>query len=189
MAHLIATTKCCLYSQWFPGAENCEADSLSRDFHLHATKKTHLVTSLVSPQQLPVGFILSPLPTEISCWLTLLPWHLEHRRKALGFARLPTKNPSAMNLMPSLTTWTGCRGGASSAPLPPPCKPPTSVMTNLINLQRAQLALLLAAWRRPSGYITSLTHDTTTVDECLNFYLTSSAATKIQTPVRNNIRQ
>jgi hypothetical protein len=37
-------TKCCLYSQWFPGEENIVPDSLSWDFHLHHDNLSHLLT-------------------------------------------------------------------------------------------------------------------------------------------------
>ncbi len=59
------------YSQWFPGAENNVADSLSRDFHL---SDIELITYMRHnfPSQIPSRFEIVPLPNEIVLWLTSL---------------------------------------------------------------------------------------------------------------------
>jgi len=59
------------YSQWFEGERNNVADVLSRDWHLSDDKLTSLLCSHF-PKQMPESFQISPLPKEISSWLTSL---------------------------------------------------------------------------------------------------------------------
>ncbi len=59
------------YSQWFPGKANNVADALSRDWHLGDDELTSLLHSHF-PEQMPENFRISPLPSEISSWLTSL---------------------------------------------------------------------------------------------------------------------
>ena len=56
-------------SQWFLGAKNNVADSLSRDFHLTDNK---LISYLCHhfPSQIPSRFKIILLPNEIVSWLT-----------------------------------------------------------------------------------------------------------------------
>jgi hypothetical protein len=71
LANLALDHDCCLYSQWFTGEFNTVADCLSRDFHSNDSSLTLLLKSCV-PHQIPFGFSLYPLPTEIVSWLTCL---------------------------------------------------------------------------------------------------------------------
>jgi hypothetical protein len=71
LASLIINNDCCLYSQWFAGDFNTVSDCLSRDFHLSDNELTSLIIFSV-PHQVPFGFYLSPIPTEISSWLIYL---------------------------------------------------------------------------------------------------------------------
>jgi hypothetical protein len=57
------------YSQWFPGKSNNVADALTRDWHLGDDELTSLLHSHF-PEQMPENFRISPLPSEISSWLT-----------------------------------------------------------------------------------------------------------------------
>jgi len=59
------------YSQWFEGKRNNVVDALSRDWHLGDDKLTSLLHSHF-PEQMPESFRISPLPKEISSWLTSL---------------------------------------------------------------------------------------------------------------------
>jgi hypothetical protein len=71
LANIIMSTESCLYSQWFEGNENCVADSLSCDFHIPDFHLQHLLCSTF-PLQVPFGFKILPLPTEIVSWLMSL---------------------------------------------------------------------------------------------------------------------
>jgi hypothetical protein len=70
-AQLVIDHNCCLYSQWFAGDLNLVSDCLPRDFHLPNDALTHLVVSSI-PHLVPFGFLLYPIPTEISSWLSCL---------------------------------------------------------------------------------------------------------------------
>jgi hypothetical protein len=59
------------YSQWFEGKRNTIADALSRDWHLGDEELTSLLR-FHFPEQMPENFRISPLPKEISSWMTSL---------------------------------------------------------------------------------------------------------------------
>ena len=63
------------YSQWFKGKENKVVEALSRDWHLSVDELTFLLHSHF-PEQMPANFHISPMPKEISSWLTSLLWQL-----------------------------------------------------------------------------------------------------------------
>ena len=70
-ASLLLDAEVVLYSQWFEGKKNVEADSLSRDTQLSDLEQTNLLSS--SPLcQLPANFRISPVPNEIASWVTSL---------------------------------------------------------------------------------------------------------------------
>jgi len=71
LVNLVINSKCCLYSQRFPGDENVVADALSRDFYLSNTDLSNLIIFLF-PSQVPFGLSIQDLPTEISSRLTCL---------------------------------------------------------------------------------------------------------------------
>ncbi len=59
------------YSQWFAGKLNNVADALSRDWH-HDDNELTSILCLHFPQQMPMHFKISPLPSKISSWLISL---------------------------------------------------------------------------------------------------------------------
>jgi hypothetical protein len=59
------------YSQWFAGTLNGVADALSQDWHRDDNELTSIL-HLHFPQQMPMHFEISPLPSKISSWLILL---------------------------------------------------------------------------------------------------------------------
>ena len=126
LAHLVIDSKCCLYSQWFPGDQNIVADALSRDFHLSNTNLANLITSLV-PSQVPFGLIIQDLPKEISSWLTCLllnqpfkeQWLKAPTRSklSLGTDSKTTCYPSVAKEIPSSNSSHHLRNIKSSQPL------------------------------------------------------------------------
>jgi hypothetical protein len=92
LADILMETESCVYSQWFPGALNNIADSLSRDFHIESS---HLCTLLLSHflDQAPFGLTILPVPPGIVYWLTCLlrsqplpePWSKEPTRSKFTF--------------------------------------------------------------------------------------------------------
>lgn len=88
LASIILKSNSCLYSQWFAGDENVVADSLSRDFHI----PDEILTSLIkrsTPQQVPFGFQINPLPKEIVSWLTNLLQNLPEKER---WSKQPTRS-------------------------------------------------------------------------------------------------
>jgi hypothetical protein len=59
------------YSQWFPGAANKVADSLSQNDN-HSDKELTPILCSLYPSQLPQHVEIVPLPNEITSWLILL---------------------------------------------------------------------------------------------------------------------
>ena len=133
LATVLIESKSMLYSQWFQGKLNIEADSLSRDTHLTDDELTHLLTS--SPAcQLPPNFRIVPLPNEITSWLISLARSLPVRKQlqrpltrstlSLGSAGKHSSSPSESTATPFLTPSTQHTAQSSSAPLPTPCERP-----------------------------------------------------------------
>jgi len=71
LAKILLDNDASITSQHTPGKYNIIADSLSRDFHLPPNHLTFILKSLF-PLQTPENFRISPLPKEITCWLSSL---------------------------------------------------------------------------------------------------------------------
>ena len=69
------STNTTLYRQWFRGADNIVADSLSRDAYFLSNKTHEIFLQHSATLQVPKGFIILPVPKEICCFVTsvLLP--------------------------------------------------------------------------------------------------------------------
>ncbi len=59
------------YSQWFPGEANVIANSLSHDNDRTDSELTQLFC-IHCPSQIPEYFVIEPLPSKITSWLTAL---------------------------------------------------------------------------------------------------------------------
>jgi len=71
LAKILLENDASITSQHTPGKYNIIADALSRDFHLPPNHLTFILKSLF-PLQMPENFRISPLPREITCWLSSL---------------------------------------------------------------------------------------------------------------------
>ena len=69
LAIVLIKNNSALYSQHIRGKHNFIADSLSRDHHLSDEQLTHSFKSLL-PSQTPENFKISPIPTEVDCWIS-----------------------------------------------------------------------------------------------------------------------
>jgi hypothetical protein len=81
LATLVIEADCCLYSQHFKGAYNNVADALSR----HNNLTDHALTSFILshfPNQVPVTFVIDPLPPSITSWMT---WLLQKNKEHTEF--------------------------------------------------------------------------------------------------------
>ena len=70
LARLILSSDSTLYKQWFAGASNIVADSLSRDAYFLSVATHQKFLATVCPSQLPPNFQIKPLPKEICCFIT-----------------------------------------------------------------------------------------------------------------------
>lgn len=182
-ASLVMGHGSCLYSQWFPGAENELADSLSRDFHLLDDELLTLFCTLI-PEQVPAGFRICPLPPElvsqVLTWMDSLPWktpspRAPHRSKiATGGTGKPSSSPSRSSPIPSSTASRARNNIASSEPSGPPSEPTpsktTQVHNQLLHQYLQQSAPPSMLWHRPSGMSTRPVRSTTPTATSHTFY-------------------
>jgi hypothetical protein len=100
LADILIETESCLFSQWFTGALNNIADSLSRDFHIESS---HLCSLLLShfPDQAPFGLTILPVPPEIVYWLTSL---LRSQPLPEPWSKEPTRSKFALGLDSNATS-------------------------------------------------------------------------------------
>lgn len=142
LATLLIGSESNLYSQWFPGDDNSIADPLSRDFHIHDTHLSFLLTSHF-PEQTPFGLKILPLPLNIVSWLTSLllsqpqkkPWSQEPTQSkfALGLASTYTLPPLDYSQTHTLTTSPRTNGLSYLPPSPTPSEKADFVLKNIIN--------------------------------------------------------
>ncbi|MFN9959228.1 MAG: hypothetical protein ACK55I_39555, partial [bacterium] len=112
--------------QWFPGSQNKVSDACSRHFHLNDNDPTNLILTLV-PEQVPFGFKICQLPTEISFWLTSLLQNQPQKEQrnqvqipsklSLGIDFNNTLNQSPSSTTHSSTSSLNINASESSVPL------------------------------------------------------------------------
>ena len=175
LASIVLEAEACLYRQWFKGADNVVADSLSRDAYYlnHETHKQFLL--LAAPTQTPSNLQIRPVPSEIICFvssmLLLLPVKQQrlHQRKPSDLARSKIGVLSSLALELKACTWKDPPNSSkiSSCPHSP------RQSERLLSLQeieshwwRAQSKPPSHMWLRPSGLTTGLTQDWTLMEKC-----------------------
>ena len=188
LASTIQQTDSCLYSQWFPGKDNDISDSLSRDTHLSDKHLTNLLNKCV-PHQIPPNFRISPLPSEIVCWVSCLLAKLpvnkqrqvQHKMSvhARGEDGRVFSQQWKSDKTHSSTTLSPGPAPFSSVPSPKPCGKPVSLNDMSTPWLKAQSEPPLITWHRPSGLITGQIHEQMTEDDCLTFFSNNTAATRI----------
>jgi hypothetical protein len=179
LAHLTINADVCLYSQWFPGDLNVVSDLLSRRFDLTDDALTDLVLSSV-PDQVPNGFKILALPTEIDSWTTSLlqtasaNQELPHRRMTPkpghGNDGAHTSAPSALAMTPTFNPLIEPAATESSVPLPRPSATQPSAPPDILSSQLESLKPPSHMWRRPFGLTTGLTQDSTATEKWRSFY-------------------
>jgi hypothetical protein len=187
LAKLVINMECCLYSQWFAGDFNTVSDCLSRDFHLKDSLLTLLVKSCV-PHQIPFGFNLYPLPTEIVFWLTCLlsnqplkeVWSKEQTRSKLSLGEdiHYTYCPLEYKMIHSSNS---SREDSDIESLQPSLQHSEKVdflLQNLLKSEVTQSEPPWTAYHRPLGWLTSQIPDLTLTGTLHSFYSINSDATK-----------
>lgn len=162
-AYLTLSCKSCLYSQWFPGEEHQVTDCLSRDLHLSDIELTNLITSFL-PGQVPFGFHLCPLPTEINSWLISLlqnqpckeQWSKQPKQSklSLGLAINVTFNQSGSSMTGTWVTSTDTKNIRSSVPFAMQSTKVDFLLSNteLITLDKFDLPSTMC--HRPTSWLT-----------------------------------
>jgi hypothetical protein len=168
LATLIINSKCCFYSQWFPGNDNNISDSLSRDFHWSDSHLTGLL-STAFPHQVPFGLEMLPLPTEISSWVTsqlllllqTMPWSKEPTRSsfALGVGTETILCPSGSVMTSSWNPLTGAKYLRSSVHL---LSPPEKVdlvlsLPDFSKLSQSEPPWIV--WHKHTSWLSDQTQD------------------------------
>ena len=184
------------YSQWFKGKQNNVADALSREWHRSNDELTFILHSLF-PNQMPVHFEISPLPKEISSWLTSLLQQLpvsEQLREEHTTAKLapgddgqPTASPSDAEI----STWTPSLDTSESS-----CSAHLRWLSGkedsrgiaMKHWLRAQSEVPSHMWFRPSGRQEDRTPQRTKTMSLASFYRDNSEPSKTTIPNSNNKR-
>lgn len=197
-ASLLLDAEVVLYSQWFQGKKNVEADSLSRDTQLSDLEQTNLLSS--SPLcQLPTNFRISPVPSEIVSWVTSLARRLpvskqinpeQHRSDLfLGTAGSSLSTQSGSAATPSSSASSHGIPTSSSAPSRSPSAKRSIRHPSTINWLRAQSEIPSATYVRPSGSEVIRTLEGMPGDCLASFYSASTAGTQTKTPGKKPKRQ
>ncbi len=187
LAKLVMKAESCLYSQWFAGELNVVADCLSRDFHLNDLALTNLINTCV-PNQVPFGFFLSTIPTEISSWLTCLlrnqpfkeEWCKEPTRSklSLGNATNITYSLSGSPTTGTLTPSQKDKNTESLGRLQLHSEKVDFVLEKLINSRATQSEPPWIAYHRPLNRQTDPTLNSTQMATLHSFYRGNYDATK-----------
>jgi len=196
LATIIIDSNACLYSQWFPGGENLIADSLSRDFHLNDDELTSFLTSRL-PHQAPFGLKISPLPKEISSWLTSMLQNLHEKER---WSKAPTQSStwlgrdtratSSQSASMGIGTWTTFqkRGNIkSSAPFATLSEKADFILEESGLVNRNQLDPPWIMYHRPLSWQTGLIPDSMEMGNLRSFYKDSFGDTE-PTTLQKNVR-
>ena len=187
------------YSQWFPGAENDVADSLSRDFHLSNEKLLSLFNTHI-PSQIPKNLKISPLPTEIESWVyawlqrlpeSQPPQEIHQMSKlALGGDGSPSLVPSASKATMGFSKNSNhITGQSCSEPSPTPCEKENILKRMSIPWLLAQSEIPSTTWHRCSGTANTRTPGSTSIKTLADFYSNSTKAIKRQILQKNAKKQ
>ena len=179
LASLVLESNTVLYRQWFRGADNAVADSLSRDayFLTPASHKQFLLSTI--PHQIPKNFRVLPIPKEISSFISLTlqrmpvkplrlhppkPSDLALSNVGLVSSLKLASNQSFSKIFPDSSRTSSC------LPSPKPCERPPSLEAITKSWWRAQSMPPSHMWHRPSGQTTGRTPDWTLTGRCASSY-------------------
>ena len=179
LANLVLDSETVLYRQWFRGADNEVADSLSRDsfFLTHDSHKTFLLQTI--PHQVPANFSIQPVPSKIcsfiSSILLLLPVQQQRSlpQKPSDLARGNVGMISSLELESNQyisKIFQDSNKTYSSQHSPKPYERPPSLKEIQETWWKAQSMPPSHMWHRPSGQTTGLTQDWTSMARPVSSY-------------------
>ena len=186
LANIVLDSEAALYRQWFKGADNDVADSLSRDAYFLSNRSHELFLRKTAPSQVPKHFNIRPVPKEICLFITstlqLLPVQ-QHRFKARKPSELAHSNTGLLSSLASeLSKYTSTVLPSTSKilsclPLPKPCEGQLSLQQIEMNWWRERSTPPSHLWHRPSGQSTGQTRDWTLMEGCASSSRNSSGLT------------
>ena len=197
LATLVLNSNTVLYRQWFRGADNELADSLSRDalYLPPQSHKTFLTQTL--PTQIPNSFHIAPPPKEILSFISSILLLLPVQQQRL-VAPKPSElllsntglissqglecNTSFSKFLPNSSRISSCR------PSHKPYVRPPSLKEIEENWWKAQSMPPSRMWHRPSGQTTGLTPDWTAMGKSVSYSRSNLEGTAIRT-VKNASRK
>ena len=175
LANLILDSDAALYRQWFRGADNDVADSLSRDAYFLSHSSHENFLNNVIPHQVPINFKVHPLPNAIVCFVSSI------------LLLLPVKQQRLMRQKPSDLVLSNA-GKLSSCELESircflshsqnsnktssclhshkQCEKPPSLEQIKQSWWKEQSVPPSHLWHRPSGQTTGLIRDWTWTAKC-----------------------
>ena len=170
LARLVLESNAVLYRQWFKGAENTVADSLSRDAYFLPCHTHQQFLSQTTPHQVPPNFKVSQVPSKISSFIssTLLLLPVQQQRLVRPKpSELALGHPGILSSYKLESLPHSLRGSPDSNKISScqrlhkqPAKPP-SLKEIEQSWWREQSTPPSHMWRRPSGQTTGLTPDWT----------------------------
>ena len=186
LATIVLNNNTVLYRQWFRGADNDLADSLSRDSLYLPTKSHKYLLSQSIPHQIPNSFYIAPPPKEIlsfiSSILQLLPVQQQRlvvpKPSELLLSNTGTISSQKLEFNPCFSTILRNSSKTSSCQrLPKPSGKPPSLKAIEENWWREQSKPPSRMWHRPSGQTTGLTPDWTAMANSASSYRSNSGGT------------
>ncbi len=187
LAITILEAESCLYSQWFPGAQNEVSDACSRDFHLTDNELTQLMLTSV-PNQVPFGFKLFQLPSKITSWLICLlrnqpQKQLWNQQQIPSKLSLGTDTSNTSHQLPSQMTFSlksspNINESEYLALSHTQFMKTDSILKDLLSSSPGHVEPPSIAWHRPSAWQIDPTQDLTRMENLLYFYTANSKATK-----------
>ena len=172
------------------------SDSLSRDIDLSDENLVKLLTLYV-PSQIPPNFRIVPLKSEIVSWLCSLMDKLpvckarqtRHTKRELGAGKGGSSSSNKLGSVTNPFSNISANQGAvhsSSPPLYKPCDNPASLHSISLPWLKERSAQPLIMWHRPSGLVTALTPEMTTVGVYPTLYSSNIKATRINKRMSSN---
>ena len=198
VAELVLDSDTVLYRQWFRGADNTVADSLSRDAYFLSNNTHESFLRIAVPNQVPKNFKIQPVPKKICSFVTsillLLPVKqqrsLPQKPSELAHSSVGLLSSLASELKSSiLTTFPDSRKISSRLLSLKPCEKQPSLKQLEEIWWKEQSTPPSHMWLRPSGQTTGRTPDwTLTVRSALSSKNNSEDIAMKMVPESNNER-
>jgi hypothetical protein len=183
VAEVVLESQTTLYRQWFRGADNTVADSLSRDAYFLPRSSHKKFLQKTSPSQVPKNFKICLVPKKICSFVTsilqLLPVKqqrlIPQKPSKLALSNAGLLSCLALDLKESIST--GCQSFSRTSlcqPSPSQCKKQLSLVQIKTIWWKEQSTPPSHMWHRPFGQTTGQIQDWTLTVRCASSCKNSS---------------